>query len=91
MFSSSAFCSGTLVGVITATDADKANCSHSMIAYSIEKQEPSDGTDLFYIDRHTGSIYVKENTLDREVVEPFCCTSGSSFMPYINYNTFVDG
>lgn len=67
MLSSSAFCAGTLVGMLTATDADKANCSHSQIAYSIKKQEPSDGTDLFYIDRNTGSIYVKENTLDREV------------------------
>ncbi|XP_041791132.1 desmoglein-1-like [Chelmon rostratus] len=57
---------GTLVAVVTATDADKANCSHSKIAYSILKQEPSDGRDLFYINRYNGSIYVKENTLDRE-------------------------
>lgn len=67
MLSSSVFCPGTLVGMITATDADMANCSHSKISYSINKQEPSNGTDLFYIDRDTGSIYVKENTLDREV------------------------
>lgn len=64
---SSFFCLGTLVGTITATDADKANCSHSKVSYSIHKQEPYNGTDLFYIDRDTGSIYVKENTLDREV------------------------
>nr|XP_046247929.1 desmoglein-3-like [Scatophagus argus] len=57
---------GTLVGVITATDADKFNCSHSKIAYSIAKQEPFDGRNHFYIDRHTGSIYVSQNTLDRE-------------------------
>lgn len=63
----SIFRPGTLVAVVTATDADKANCSHSKIAYSILKQEPSDGRDLFYINRYNGSIYVKENTLDREV------------------------
>ncbi|KAF3835609.1 hypothetical protein F7725_028167 [Dissostichus mawsoni] len=57
---------GTLVGVVKATDADKANYYHSKIAYSIEKQEPSDGRDLFYIDRENGTIYVKENTTDRE-------------------------
>uniref|UniRef100_A0A4W6EMN8 Cadherin domain-containing protein n=1 Tax=Lates calcarifer TaxID=8187 RepID=A0A4W6EMN8_LATCA len=65
---------GTLVGMLTATDADKANCSHSQIAYSIKKQEPSDGTDLFYIDRNTGSIYVKENTLDRETQSSYILT-----------------
>lgn len=63
------FCllSGTLVAVVTATDADKPNTSHSKIAYSIERQEPTNGTDLFYIDRNSGFIYVKEDTLDREV------------------------
>lgn len=75
------FCPGTLVSRITATDADKANCSHSKIAYSMVKQEPSDGTDLFFIDRQTGSIYLKkENMLDREVrqisvMETFCYPS----------------
>ncbi|XP_035526807.1 desmoglein-2-like [Morone saxatilis] len=71
---------GTLVGVITATDADKANSSHSKIAYSIEKQEPSDGTDLFYIDRNTGSIYIKENTLDRERQSSYILTVTGSDM-----------
>lgn len=65
--SSSAFRSGTLVGVVNATDADKPNTSNSKISYSIMKQEPSDGDTLFYIDRHTGSVYVRDNTLDREV------------------------
>lgn len=61
------FFPGTLVGRIQATDADKANTSHTKIAYSIEKQEPYHGAQLFYIDRNTGSIFVKEATLDREV------------------------
>ncbi|XP_049911255.1 cadherin-4-like [Epinephelus moara] len=65
---------GTLVGRITATDADKANCSHSKIAYSLVKQEPSDGRNVFYIDRETGSIYVKENTLDRETQSSYTLT-----------------
>lgn len=59
--------SGSLVGVVNATDADKPNTPNSEIAYSIVKQEPSDGDALFYIDRHTGSVYVRDNTLDREV------------------------
>ncbi|XP_037626194.1 desmoglein-2-like [Sebastes umbrosus] len=71
---------GTLVGTITATDADKANCSNSKIAYSIEKQEPSDGTDLFSIDRDTGNIYVKENTLDRETQSSYILTVKGSDM-----------
>lgn len=67
MSSSSVFRSGTLVGVVNATDADKPNTYNSKISYSIVKQEPSDGDALFYIDRHTGSLYVRDNTLDREV------------------------
>ncbi|KAL7396381.1 hypothetical protein ABVT39_004926 [Epinephelus coioides] len=65
---------GTLVGRITATDADKANCLHSKIAYSLVKQEPSDGRKVFYIDRKTGSIYVKENTIDRETQSSYTLT-----------------
>ncbi|KAF7648997.1 hypothetical protein LDENG_00148790 [Lucifuga dentata] len=57
---------GTLVAMVTAIDADKPNTSYSKVAYSIKKQEPSDGADFFYIDRHSGAIYVKEETLDRE-------------------------
>lgn len=58
---------GTLVGVVSATDADKANTSHSKISYSIQKQEPSNPEDLFYIDRPTGSIFTRSDMLDREV------------------------
>uniref|UniRef100_A0A8P4KDP5 Desmoglein 2 n=1 Tax=Dicentrarchus labrax TaxID=13489 RepID=A0A8P4KDP5_DICLA len=79
---------GTLVGVITATDADQANSSHSKITYSIKKQEPSDGTDLFYIDRNTGSIYVKENTLDREIQSSYILTvTGSDMDGALGANT----
>lgn len=58
---------GTLVTVVTATDADRPNTTHTKISYSIMKQEPSDGTRHFGIDRQTGRIYLRENTLDREV------------------------
>uniref|UniRef100_A0A3Q3GTY3 Cadherin domain-containing protein n=1 Tax=Labrus bergylta TaxID=56723 RepID=A0A3Q3GTY3_9LABR len=71
---------GTLVSKITATDADKANCSHSKITYSLVKQEPFNGTDLFYIDRNTGNIYVKENTLDRETQSSYVLTVTGSDM-----------
>ncbi|KAL7396750.1 hypothetical protein ABVT39_011125 [Epinephelus coioides] len=53
---------------------EKANCLHSKIAYSLVKQEPSDGQNVFYIDRETGSIYVKENTIDRETQSSYTLT-----------------
>lgn len=59
--------SGTLVGVVSATDADKAHTPHSKISYSILKQEPSDPEDLFYIDGPTGSVFTRSDSLDREV------------------------
>lgn len=52
---------------MNATDADKINTLHSKIAYNIIKQEPLDGSNHFYIERDKGLIYVKEESLDREV------------------------
>ncbi|KAM3876231.1 desmoglein-2.1-like [Diretmus argenteus] len=65
---------GTLVTTVMATDADKANSPHSKIAYSIEKQEPSDVSDLFSIDREKGFIYVQKEALDRERVSSYVLT-----------------
>ncbi|CAK6969738.1 desmoglein-2-like protein [Scomber scombrus] len=65
---------GTLVGRVTATDADKTGTNHTRIAYSIAKQEPFHGEHLFYIDKTTGSIYVKEETLDREKQSSYILT-----------------
>ncbi|XP_034035096.1 desmoglein-2-like [Thalassophryne amazonica] len=59
---------GTLVTVVNASDADKPNSINSRISYSIVKQEPDDALHLFYIHKDSGSIYVKETTLDREVI-----------------------
>lgn len=71
--------------MITATDADKPDTLHTKLVYSILKQEPYDGTYLFSIDKYSGAIRVKENTLDREV-------SGVEFhILFTNkYNTFVN-
>ncbi|XP_056132722.1 desmoglein-2.1-like [Lampris incognitus] len=65
---------GTVVANMTATDADKPSTLHSKIAYSIVKQEPSESSNLFAIDRNTGLIYVKEPTLDRERVSSYRLT-----------------
>lgn len=52
---------------ITATDADKPNTKHTQIAYTIADQSPAGGSNMFYINRETGEIHVRLNTLDREV------------------------
>lgn len=46
---------------ITATDADEG--IYAEITYSIVE-----GGSMFYIDTETGNIYVKLDTLDREVI-----------------------
>lgn len=60
------FISGTVVGQITATDADEEGNENSIIAYSIVSQEPGEA-DTFAIDQTTGVITVKKPILDREV------------------------
>ncbi|KAM4629815.1 desmoglein-2.1-like [Polymixia lowei] len=65
---------GTLVAQVRATDADQLDCPHSKIAYSIEKQEPSDGSNHFSINKDNGNIYVKDATLDRERVSSYVLT-----------------
>lgn len=56
----------TYVMTITATDADEG--IYAEIAYSIVEQSPAGGGNMFYIDKETGQIHVKLNTLDREVI-----------------------
>lgn len=54
---------------ITATDADEPGSINSKIAYSIVKQTPTESKMMFSIDKETGKVYVKEKTLDREVID----------------------
>lgn len=50
---------------VLATDADEPGNDNSLIAYSLLEQKPNH--DMFYITKD-GTIKVKKNTLDREVV-----------------------
>lgn len=54
-----------MVTTVTAFDADEPGNPNSQIAYSIIGQNPAE--DMFYIDRQSGSIFVKKPVLDREV------------------------
>lgn len=58
---------GTFVLQIEGKDNDQAGTINSQIAYRILSQEP-EGKHMFSIDETTGKVYVKEDTLDREVV-----------------------
>lgn len=55
---------------IEGKDNDQEGTINSQIAYSIVSQEP-EGKHMFFIDEMTGKLYVKEDTLDREVVTFF--------------------
>ncbi|XP_051983851.1 desmoglein-2-like protein isoform X2 [Xyrauchen texanus] len=61
----------TFVITITATDEDEAGTLHSKIAYSIVEQSHAN---MFYINRETGGIYVKYNSLDREKQDTYTLT-----------------
>ncbi|KAF5892315.1 desmoglein-2-like, partial [Clarias magur] len=61
---------GTLVMIITATDADEENSPHSQIAYNVGYQEP-DGMRMFKIERSSGEVRVRVNTLDRETQDTY--------------------
>lgn len=56
----------TMVIEITAFDADEQGTPNSKIAYKVVQQEP-DGEMMFKIERSSGKIVVKMNSLDREV------------------------
>ncbi|XP_066537957.1 desmoglein-2-like protein [Hoplias malabaricus] len=60
----------TYVINITATDEDDPNTEHAMIAYSIEQQKPT-GDMMFKIDQSSGRIFVRRNTLDRELQDRY--------------------
>lgn len=55
---------------IEGRDNDQEGTINSQIAYSILSQEP-EGKQMFFIDEVTGKLYVKEDTLDREVPPSF--------------------
>lgn len=50
---------------VNATDADKPGTDYSRISYSIASHSGS--AEMFYINFQTGEVFVKTNTLDREV------------------------
>ncbi|XP_060769683.1 desmoglein-2-like protein [Neoarius graeffei] len=61
---------GTYVIVITATDADEQGTERSRISYEVVQQEPA-GVMMFKVERSSGQIIVKMNTLDREAHETY--------------------
>ncbi|XP_062858575.1 desmocollin 2-like protein [Trichomycterus rosablanca] len=62
---------GTQVMKITADDADQSGTLNAQIAYSIVKQLPEGSKPMFGIDKHSGVIYVKERSLDRETLDHY--------------------
>ena len=52
---------------VEGEDADEEGTVNAKMAYAIINQEPKGHGNMFNIDRHTGKLYVKEPTLDREV------------------------
>lgn len=56
--------SDTFVMKMTATDADEEGTLHTKISYTIVQESH---TGMFYINRHTGQIFVMNSQLDREV------------------------
>ena len=52
---------------IKGNDNDEAGTINSEISYRIVSQEPAGTGHMFTLDRKTGQLYVKEETLDREV------------------------
>ncbi|XP_058613070.1 desmoglein-2-like protein isoform X2 [Onychostoma macrolepis] len=65
---------GTFVTQVVAKDADEPNTLHTKIAYSLIKQEPNNGTLFFAVHKDSGTISVKNPTLDREVHRSFVLT-----------------
>ena len=61
------FIVGTFIMQIEGEDADEDGTENAKMAYRIIKQEPKGHGDMFTLDRHTGKLYVKQPTLDREV------------------------
>ncbi len=57
----------TVVTQVVAKDADEPNTLHTKIAYSLINQEPNYGTVFFAVHKDSGTIYVNNPTLDREV------------------------
>lgn len=62
---------GTVVGVVSATDRDQIGTDHVKIKYTLVS-----GSDMFTIHPETGVITTTTNTLDREV-----STASASLIP----------
>lgn len=54
---------------VIATDDDEENTLYSQIRYSIVEQSNMGG--MFYINSHTGEVFVQKNILDREVSQKY--------------------
>ncbi|KAJ8279867.1 hypothetical protein COCON_G00069330 [Conger conger] len=59
----------TFVTEVFAVDGDEEGTINAKIAYAIVKQDPEEDGMKFYIAKNSGKIFVKEQTLDREVVD----------------------
>ncbi|KAJ4943542.1 hypothetical protein JOQ06_006042, partial [Pogonophryne albipinna] len=60
---------GNVVMQIKGNDNDEAGTINSEISYRIVSQEPAGTGHMFTLDRKTGQLYVKEETLDRETID----------------------
>ncbi|KAJ8376837.1 hypothetical protein SKAU_G00074170 [Synaphobranchus kaupii] len=65
---------GTFVTKVFATDNDEAGTINAKIAYAIVKQDPEDEGMMFYIEKNSGKVLVKETNLDREVIDFYTLT-----------------
>ncbi|CAL8347463.1 unnamed protein product [Gadus morhua 'NCC'] len=65
---------GTFIMQVEGEDADEEGTVNAKMAYAIINQEPKGHGNMFNIDRHTGKLYVKEPTLDRETIDFYTLT-----------------
>ncbi|XP_062411297.1 desmoglein-2.1-like [Sardina pilchardus] len=64
---------GSFVAQLHATDEDEPGTNHTLIAYSVLKQEPDDGVIHFVADKASGKIHVASE-LDREKSSSYILT-----------------
>lgn len=56
---------------VEGRDNDQPGTINSKLSYRIMSQEPGGVGQMFRIDERTGKLFVKEATLDREVMHVF--------------------
>lgn len=71
---------------IEGKDDDQNGTKNSEIFYKIISQEPDH---MFCIDEKTGKVYVKENTLDREVRHRTHSTCAAVIFVHTNSKSFI--